>query len=52
MTQARPLRDPSRLDATRQPRGWPLTAAAAGLSGLVATLVLDGRGTGSDGPGR
>ena len=31
-----------------QRRAWPLTGAAAGLCGVVATLALDGRTTGSD----
>jgi hypothetical protein len=45
MSQAQSLRDPPRLDGPQKPRGWPLTAAAAGVGGLVATLVPDGRGT-------
>ena len=32
----------------RSRRAWPLSATAAGLCGLVATLVLDGRSPGSD----
>lgn len=40
---------PTKADApARNRQAWPLTAAAAGLCGIVATLVLDGRGTGSD----
>ncbi len=34
----------SEAPARRERRAWPLTAAAAGLCGVVATLVLDGRG--------
>lgn len=33
---------------TRRPR-WPLLATAAGLTGLAATLVLDGRTLGDEG---
>ncbi|GAA1942028.1 hypothetical protein [Nocardioides marmoribigeumensis] len=42
MTQTRTT---TRLDAPSGAgrRAWPLTAAAAGLCGVVATLVLDGR---------
>ena len=42
-TRTHTLRDPAPVDAGRQRRAWPLTAAAAGLCGVVATLVLDDR---------
>jgi hypothetical protein len=45
MTQTRTARtDAPDAPAVPARRAWPLTAAAAGLSGVVATLVLDGRG--------
>jgi hypothetical protein len=47
MTQTRTV-PPTTATETRERRAWPLTAAAAGLCGVVATLVLDGRGAGSD----
>jgi hypothetical protein len=48
MTQTQPHRHPRAADVPRQLRAWPLTAAAAGLCGVVATLVLDGRGAVGD----
>ncbi len=42
MTQTRTA--PAPAGVRRERRAWPLTAAAAGLCGVVATLVLDGRG--------
>ena len=49
MTQLRPtsteVTAPSRKDRSR----WPLLASAAGLTGFVATMVLDGRTVGDEG---
>ena len=47
MTQTRTATR-SEAPVRRERRAWPLTAAAAGLCGIVATLVLDGRGAGSN----
>jgi hypothetical protein len=45
MTQTRSLSETGFVDVPGRRRAWPLTATAAGLCGVAATLVLDGRGT-------
>ncbi len=47
MTQTHPVQDTARAVTAPRRRAWPLTASAAGLCGVVATLVLDGRGPGT-----
>jgi hypothetical protein len=45
MTRTQSLSETGIVDVPSRSRAWPLTATAAGLCGVAATLVLDGSGT-------
>ena len=47
-TQIEPLESHASVRGDEKRSRWPLAASAAGLLGFTATLVLDGRGAGTD----